>query len=571
MPADLLAITGRRELVRALGTSDPKVAHRLGARIRAHVYELFAMLRSPLLTDAQKRRLVREFYERELSADESARIISPMLPGGVDALSFWRSCRPHLEAELREHSAIGETALITWSANDIIAREGLSIEPGSASYRELCHALIRGWLEVTRRAIERDKGDWSGEPADPIVRRAATLHVVREPEQPSTKRGREAHARAISPDGLKPLRELLPLMHAERSITDLTAREHRIAVEMIEEFFGRPKPVCEITKLDIVEYKKLLLQSPTNRKQRFPGLTIPEAAKANQARTAPFETLDARTINDKWLSHIKAILTWAVNNSAIPDNPAAGVRVEAGKSHAGGKPRYPFSQEQLKKIFSAPPFNADGPRDEKFWVPVVALFSAARSDELGQLEVSDVVKVDGVWCMRISTQSDYDDAGKGTKTESSERLVPIHRQLIELGFVDYVGKLKEKGTKRVFPGWEPDRLGRYSSTLPRWFNRTFLPKIGAKTAKTSFHSFRHNAKDAMRNAGIDEEARDAICGHTPGTVGRTYGTGFSVSKLAELLDRVCYDCLDLRRLTGSAGEKHRLVTAAGAESGKDAA
>ena len=45
---------------------------------------------------------------------------------------------------------------------------------------------------------------------------------------------------------------------------------------------------------------------------------------------------------------------------------------------------------------------------------------------------------------------------KSVKTGES-RKVPIHKKLIELGFLEYASSVKARGAKRLFPAWEPTR------------------------------------------------------------------------------------------------------------------
>src|SRR5690606_8549992 len=98
-------------------------------------------------------------------------------------------------------------------------------------------------------------------------------------------------------------------------------------------FMGASVPVRSITRTDMLTYKQTLLQTPNRYTLRFPGLTLPQAIKANQKREQPFPTLDPATINMKWLSHISTIFKWAANNGHADDNPAAGIRVDEGKGY----------------------------------------------------------------------------------------------------------------------------------------------------------------------------------------------------------------------------------------------
>ena len=49
-------------------------------------------------------------------------------------------------------------------------------------------------------------------------------------------------------------------------------------------------------------------------------------------------------------------------------------------------------------------------------------------------------------------------------------------------------------------------------------------------------------------AGVDEALSDALTGHSGGGVGRTYGRGYPIEKLAEALAKIGYPGLDLQRL-----------------------
>ena len=94
------------------------------------------------------------------------------------------------------------------------------------------------------------------------------------------------------------------------------------------------------------------------------------------------------------------------------------------------------------------------------------------------------------------------------KNEVSERIVPIHRQLLDLGFVDYVQrrqkKLNAKGTDFIFPRCQ-SKSGEYNNKYTTRVIFNYLQDIGVKSGTKDcydFHSFRKNASIAMQNAGL---------------------------------------------------------------------
>lgn len=102
-------------------------------------------------------------------------------------------------------------------------------------------------------------------------------------------------------------------------------------------------------------------------------------------------------------------------------------------------------------------------RPHYYWSPLLELYTDARIEELCQLHLNDIRKVDGIWCFDINDNT----PDKKLKSPASKRLVPIHTRLIELGFLDY--KKRVKGT-RLFPELKRRRDG-YSQDASKWFGR----------------------------------------------------------------------------------------------------
>jgi integrase len=146
----------------------------------------------------------------------------------------------------------------------------------------------------------------------------------------------------------------------------------------------------------------------------------------------------------------------------------------------------------------------------------MALYMGARLEELGQALVSDVVTVGGVLCLDINDQSE----GKSVKTASSRRTVPIHPELVRLGFQRYVAALDKGG--RLFPDLRQDQFDKWTGNFSKWWGR-WARGLGITDRRKVFHSFRHTFKAACRRGGIQEETHDLLTGHQGTGVGRSYG------------------------------------------------
>ncbi len=166
--------------------------------------------------------------------------------------------------------------------------------------------------------------------------------------------------------------------------------------------------------------------------------------------------------------------------------------------------RAPFDTKELQAIFGTPVFTegvrpVGGQGDAAFWLPLLALFTGARRGELTSLRASDVSQDElvGAVCIYIAADA---KAGKRLKTRQSARAVPVHPQLIEIGFLNYVAaQAKVRGEKAwLFPQVAPGTTG--AAAFSKWFGR-YIGEHGVIDTAKVFHSFRHNFTDALRVTG----------------------------------------------------------------------
>ncbi|KAK6025398.1 hypothetical protein OSTOST_08703 [Ostertagia ostertagi] len=180
-----------------------------------------------------------------------------------------------------------------------------------------------------------------------------------------------------------------------------------------------------------------------------------------------------------------------------------------------------FKLHELQRLFQGPEMAGFARTPEQahmFWLPHVGLFTGARVNELCQLNPqADILQsADGIWYFNITDRSEsHEKVDKSVKNKSSKRAVPIHPQLIEIGFLDYVERIKQQGHTLLFPGFPPS-AGKASPKALEWFGE-FLRDIGLRDETPNarivgMHAFRFtllNRAMALRIAGAE-----AITGHT---------------------------------------------------------
>jgi integrase len=99
------------------------------------------------------------------------------------------------------------------------------------------------------------------------------------------------------------------------------------------------------------------------------------------------------------------------------------------------------------------------------------------------------------------------------KNKSAVRLVPIHRELLRLGFLQYVGQRKSAGDERIFPNLEPGGAdGRLGHGFTKWFTRFAATPMSMKMAETFILS--GTAPTFLHQAGAPDSIVDRLTGHT---------------------------------------------------------
>ena len=152
------------------------------------------------------------------------------------------------------------------------------------------------------------------------------------------------------------------------------------------------------------------------------------------------------------------------------------------------KERKPFSIIELQNMMNlmADEIDIMGFNAEIFYIPLIALYSGMRVEEICKLKTSDIVEKDTVWCFDINGL---------VKSTNSKRIVPIHKDLIEkFNFLKYVTNRKDKELLFALNTIYKGKKLKYSHYFLRDFTRLrddFVSLERIENDLISFHSFRH--------------------------------------------------------------------------------
>jgi len=279
--------------------------------------------------------------------------------------------------------------------------------------------------------------------------------------------------------------------------------------ELFKSFVGN-KPIDLVTGSDALDYQKSLVDK---------------------------NVLSNKTIK-KRVSYLKTIFSKAFRNRILEKN---AFDIEIVKVKKTGRDRFPFDQTDLTAIFTSPIFTngerkLGGGGEASVWIPILAYALGARQEEICQLRVANLKKQNDIYYLEITNLDEEGEEVSHLKNESSVRNVPLHKDLIEAGFIKFVQaqkgtfifnelSLRESSTKR-------------SINWGKWFMRYLRDTIGISHRKKVFHSFRHTFIDLCRNNNVSAEVRKALTGHVEEGMGGTYGDGHNLISLNEGIQKV---------------------------------
>lgn len=334
-------------------------------------------------------------------------------------------------------------------------------------------------------------------------------HAQQQPVQQPMRPARLKVASKTTPDGIESMDDVLNYWRRMRpDLSKSTLREFEAAAKEFKKIV-RKRP-ADLERLDIAAYRDKLISNKL-----------------------------ARSTVSKKVGFISTMLQAAYDGGHLSQNVARGLRIP--KAKVPDITRRAFTTQELKRIFTSPVYTQKKRTracggEAMAWIPLIALATGARLEEICQLRVDDIIfDSEHGPLLRITDEGE----GQSLKTASSRRIIPIHTNLIGAGLLEYHEAIREKEYVWLFPHLEPDHDGRRGGTFGQGFSRWLRSSQGCciLDRRVVFHSFRHTFKTLCRESGLSEELHDALTGHAGQTVGRTYGH-MPISALVEAVSRI---------------------------------
>jgi integrase len=231
------------------------------------------------------------------------------------------------------------------------------------------------------------------------------------------------------------------------------------------------------------------------------------------------------------LSNLNSVFEYAktmgIINRSTP-NFADGLYLETGVEISGleeNEERPGYTPAQVQLFFTHPVYfgrkstyfyNDPGEvivRDALYWLPLLAAHQLMRREEICQLRVKHAKQADGIWYFDLM-QRDLK-----LKRGTSRRRVPLHANIIALGFLDEVVHGRDPEAL-LFPELSPNAKGSYSDYVGKRVSRMVdklgitLVRVDDSEADGAVHPFRHHGITQLENLKVPGGIIDALTGHS---------------------------------------------------------
>lgn len=531
IPKDLQSRVGRREFRWSIGTMEKTIAKRRGLEgTLAFVHFCDRLRRMPEMTQDTITALARELYE-ELC--QTWRPCGPKQPGDVgrwleeqdfyteEAIAGFKDA-----IETRQHSGEDFSEAARRAFQHGVDWDALS----PLEQLQVLEALSRARIEFFQFTRFRTTSLVEPyEPSDPILATSGTVQSI----------ANSVSGQVPTYDGISVGEAVEKFLAAGMQMgisgqgpwKPATLRYPQSALKWFIDLVGVERPVKSITVDDVRKFRDGCAQL---RKR------VPRSEHFCKAQTEKAELrVDPKTAHGVF-AWLKTFLNWLEAEGYISQVPGQSLKIPA-PAKPMSQARRSFTKAEIEMLLKSPLFSgskskaarhipgAYKSKDDDFWIPLVLLMTGARLNEIVDLKAGSA-KVDG----EEVSHFDLSFANQELKTHSSERKIPIHPLLLEVGFADFVAKRQAHGKKEfLFSGikTEGKRSNYYSKKLGR-----YLKRIGLNDPQIVTHSFRHSFKDILRDAQVPDDAINRLTGHSDGSVASKYGSGASLTTLKEHLE-----------------------------------
>jgi integrase len=274
------------------------------------------------------------------------------------------------------------------------------------------------------------------------------------------------------------------------------------------------------------------------------NLTFRELLEVNRNRSKDVIGLSSPTI-DRHLTTMKNVIDFADSEGNKPTFTPRISNLIPPDKRSDAEKRSVYTLEDARKVFSHPLWQgckSTGRRhtagqmvikDHHYWINLVLAYTGARRSEIAGLLETDIGHENGIPFLHIR-----ENHLRGLKNRFSQRRIPLHPHLIELGFLDFIDAKRIACEVVIFPeaipaksrkvcldigGPVPPYDKKFGDVLDHIWRECLVRSLDGNPAKYCLASLRGFVNDTYINLRADDgntllvpeiDRRD-ILGHKP--------------------------------------------------------
>lgn len=343
----------------------------------------------------------------------------------------------------------------------------------------------------------------------------------------TVKKAVQKRSKAPAKQGPKLSQVLVDYLKEQRlqGVSEKTIGDKQSVIELLIRIIG-DLPLRKVGRQHARHFKDIALRLPPRLGQLPP--------KPLEQMIAEAETTISITTFNNYVKNLTTLFSYSVKEGYGDINPFQGLKIL--QRVKANEQRSRFAEEDLARILTFTEAYKGQEKEYRYWLPLLGLYTGARMNEICQLYLDDIVKIDGINCIHIQAAR----PDQKLKSISSERLIPIHSELKKLGLLRFIDKQRALGHTRLFPELSLHSRHGYTQAPSRWFAGV-RDKLGFKggAEKKDFHSFRHTVADHLKQQGMVESLIGGLLGHSTGGVTFTrYGKDYKPDVLVPVVEQL---------------------------------
>lgn len=527
IPLDLICFFKVNEIKRSLKTRSIECAKILALAYDHRVEKLFMMVRCEMLDEKQIQELVKDFFNGTLNKYEQEKAEGKYKPDlniledpeceGLPISSHEVGCNVAIEEGMKALVA-NDLKYISPLADELLEEKKLDVERNSIEYKTLCREMLKAWIEVHRVEKERIYGRYEN-PINALVSSATSNEI---------KKDREGIPLS------KAIKLFLDEKVLKKEFSEKTVIDSQSIFDVLLEVLG-DVDIRSIDKEAAMKFADVVNRLPKNRNKRIEYKDKPISEVLKIAETMKEGKLLSDTSKAKYVERISMLMNWAMEADFVEKNYFKKLSVKHDDEEGE---RRPFTPEELMKMKNSPVYSKkDIPisKAHQFFIPLIALFTGMRMNEICQLYVNDIQEIQGIWCIDVNRNT----ADKKLKSKAARRTVPIHPVLVKAGLIKFKRLMEKEGHERLWAGLKLTK-GTYKEQFSKWFAR-YCDEHITEDSKVVFHSFRNTLIDNLKQQGEQEALVAGIVGHEhPNITFKVYGQGYNPELFLNVLKKLTY-------------------------------